>query len=253
MSDLFREVQEITRELIRAANELAYTALDARGRRQLVADARQQLRLLEGAIDRRLTLGLAVPLTRHWHAGPSAWQYDVREVLEELREDAAALVEAAAAVPPYPVLAPGEQFTDAHRGQWEAHLQAQEDVGRIAVRLRALEENRLLTLAGFVDTSAPAAPAAGPPPFKLGRGGRSCVWGARKFFFTDMQGDIVRQLWRAFKNGTQDVSQGALLEKAGSGMDKPNLKKLFKGHEAWGTLIVPGATKGTYRLAGPPS
>jgi hypothetical protein len=252
MSDLFAAIQEAARETIRAAEALAHTSPEDAGRFQRVDDAEEKLRSLHRAIDRRLALGLAVPLTGLPPGERAGWEYDAGTVLRELRADAEALVEAAAGVPPQPQTGPGGEWTAATQEQDQARSRALLKVWRIADRLRQLTDGRLFELARYVDTSAP--PPA-PPPFKLGRGGRSCVWGGRKFFFTDMQGNIVRQLWRAFKKGTPDVSQTDLLEKAGSAMadTEARLVKLFKDHDAWGILIVPGPTKGTYRLAEPPS
>jgi hypothetical protein len=168
MSDLFGPIEEAARETLRAANALATTPPDPGGRRPLVDNAAQQLRLLEAAVDRRLALGLAFPLTSYWRDGSAGWEHDARAALRDLLEDAAALVGAAAAVPPRPALAPGEEWTAAAEQQAAAHLQARQDVATIGNRLRHLMEVRLFELARVVDASAAAAPGAGPPPVKGG-------------------------------------------------------------------------------------
>jgi hypothetical protein len=158
-------------------------------------------------------------------------------------------------VPAPPETGPGGEWTAAADEQDRARFRALQKVWRIADRLRQLTETRLFRLACRVDTSTPAPLGAGPLPFKFGPDYRFCLWGSREFPFTAMQAAVVEALLRARENGTPDVSQIYLLEQAGSDMNdsKPQLSKLFQDHDAWGTLIVPGATKGTYRLADPQS
>jgi hypothetical protein len=85
---------------------------------------------------------------------------------------------------------------------------------------------------------------------------RSMQWGTQELTFTETQAACVRVLWDAKQNGTPELSQVTVLGEAESAMadnKKPQLRKLFTGHPAWGTLIVKGSTKGTYRLADPAS
>jgi hypothetical protein len=83
---------------------------------------------------------------------------------------------------------------------------------------------------------------------------RSYRWGAETFHFTATQAACVRVLWQARQDGTPDVGQQAILDRAGSVLAeaaRPKLHSHFRNHPAWGTLIVPGMTQGTYRLADP--
>jgi hypothetical protein len=75
----------------------------------------------------------------------------------------------------------------------------------------------------------------------------SVLWDGRAYSFTPTQGAIVRALWEALSNGTPDLRQETLLAAASS--DTGRLQELFRNNQAWGVMIVPGATKGTFRLA----
>jgi len=67
------------------------------------------------------------------------------------------------------------------------------------------------------------------------------------FHFADKQRIVVQVLREAMEDGTWDVGQDHLLRKAES--ESTKLADLFKRHPAWGTLIIKGASPGTYRLA----
>jgi hypothetical protein len=92
------------------------------------------------------------------------------------------------------------------------------------------------------------------PPIEFSRDFRSCRWGTKQFTFTAQQAACVRVLWESRQRGTFDVSQITVLGEAESAMadsPKPRLRDLFRSHPAWGTMIVKGSTRGTYRLAEP--
>jgi len=76
---------------------------------------------------------------------------------------------------------------------------------------------------------------------------RSVVWGDEQYSFTGYQAAAVKLLWKARDNGTPDVGEQCILE----GVDScgSRLRDIFSKNPAWGTLIVPGRTKGTFRLA----
>lgn len=77
-----------------------------------------------------------------------------------------------------------------------------------------------------------------------------CVsWFGRMYYFTPDQAACVRVLWRDWENGTPEVGQDAIKEKAG--FRSKRLVDFFKDNEAWGTIIVGGTTKGTFRLQPP--
>lgn len=76
---------------------------------------------------------------------------------------------------------------------------------------------------------------------------RSVNWYGTPHEFTGQQAACVKVLWQAWKNGTPAVGDATVLETAGS--DSERLPLVFRNHEAWGTMIVEGQTKGTHRLA----
>jgi hypothetical protein len=80
---------------------------------------------------------------------------------------------------------------------------------------------------------------------------RSVRWFSATYHFTGNQAKIVEVLWDAWKNGASDVS-GAYLLTAADAQTK-RLDHVFAngGHPAWGTMIVAGKTKATYRLNPP--
>jgi hypothetical protein len=68
------------------------------------------------------------------------------------------------------------------------------------------------------------------------------------FTFTDYQAAAVKLLW---EQESGELGQAYILEKIDSATDR--LRNVFKRkgamHPAWGTMIIRGQTKGTYRLA----
>jgi hypothetical protein len=76
----------------------------------------------------------------------------------------------------------------------------------------------------------------------------SVRWGDEDYTFSPNQQAALRVLWEAHDNGTPGVRQETLLEAAGS--EGSRLRDVFRGHPAWGNLIVP-AGKGIFRLAEP--
>jgi hypothetical protein len=95
------------------------------------------------------------------------------------------------------------------------------------------------------------APADQPHPwFRHSPDFRSVSWGARQFTFTPLQAAVVKQLWEAFAQGTPAVGGDCLLENAGSDVESRRLDLVFRGHEAWQTLIV-AAGKGLYQIVKP--
>ena len=75
---------------------------------------------------------------------------------------------------------------------------------------------------------------------------RSVSFRGTQLSFTPRQAQVIEMLHRAFMDGTPDIGKEFILEK----LESPNsrLRDTFKGHEAWGSLIVPGSSRGTYRL-----
>jgi hypothetical protein len=76
---------------------------------------------------------------------------------------------------------------------------------------------------------------------------RSVNYHGHLFRFSATQAPVVKMLWEAHGNGAPDVGQQLLLEEAGSTCNR--LLDLFKRSPAWGSLIVAGEERGTFRLA----
>lgn len=94
-------------------------------------------------------------------------------------------------------------------------------------------------------------PTAPPPPTRRPPNNhsedyRTCTWHGADFAFTPTQAKVIGVLWEAAENGVPDVSQETLLEAAGS--EGNRLRDVFRNNPAWGTLIVAGATRGSFRL-----
>jgi hypothetical protein len=79
---------------------------------------------------------------------------------------------------------------------------------------------------------------------------RSVRWYGDSYSLTPFEAIVVELLWKAMERGTPDVSQHTLLEalRTVTGSKAQRLMDLFRRSDAWGTLIVKGTTKGTYRL-----
>jgi len=88
-------------------------------------------------------------------------------------------------------------------------------------------------------------------PYRAGPGFACVFWFGANYSFTPNQAKVVEILWRAWEGGTPDVYHNLLLNAADLGAER--LVDVFKGSAAWGTLIVPGQVKGTFRLQEPPN
>lgn len=64
---------------------------------------------------------------------------------------------------------------------------------------------------------------------------RCVAWFGRDFCFSPGQSIIVRELWKAWRNGTPFVGAAALLEAADMVSDK--ISQTFRDSPAWGTMI----------------
>lgn len=80
---------------------------------------------------------------------------------------------------------------------------------------------------------------------------RSVFWRGQTFTFTANQAAAVAILWKAADQGTPDVGDAYVLEQVDS--ESTKLQNTFRSrtgaHPAWGTLVIPGKSKGTHRLA----
>jgi hypothetical protein len=68
-----------------------------------------------------------------------------------------------------------------------------------------------------------------------------------EYAFTPTQAAVVKRLWEAWEEDTPDVGSDTLLEACGTTGGR--LRDVFKGNAAWGSLILPGVARGTFRLA----
>jgi hypothetical protein len=87
---------------------------------------------------------------------------------------------------------------------------------------------------------------------------RSVVWFGTSYYFTPTQAACVKVLWREWANGTPEVGEDTVLEDHEVEADAKRLIDVFRDrksparyHPAWGSMIVPGSTKGAYRLNPP--
>lgn len=78
----------------------------------------------------------------------------------------------------------------------------------------------------------------------------SVDWFGTPYGFSSIQRHIVQMLWEAWENATPDVGQDTLLSAVGS--DSSRMAHIFKGHPAFGVMIVPSpGVRGAYRLQEP--
>ena len=104
-------------------------------------------------------------------------------------------------------------------------------------------------------------PQVGAPPPRLGSKQkvpdryshsvdfRSIIWDGKPYEFTGPQAAAVKILWEHWERGTQAVGGGTICRAIESAQIRLDL--VFRSNRAWGTVIVPGDTKGTYRLNAP--
>jgi hypothetical protein len=83
---------------------------------------------------------------------------------------------------------------------------------------------------------------------------RSVLWNGVMYSFSSTQADAVKILWEHFDQAVPEVSQLHILNSIG--LESLRLRDLFRSkggtHPAFGTMIVPAATRGAFRLAAPP-
>jgi hypothetical protein len=76
-------------------------------------------------------------------------------------------------------------------------------------------------------------------------------WYGTDYMFTKTQAACIGVLWAAWKNDTPELDQQTVLTAPEVDAESKRLVDLFKGHPAWGRMIVKGATQGAYRLRPP--
>jgi len=90
-------------------------------------------------------------------------------------------------------------------------------------------------------------PVSDDGPFHHSPDFRSVSLNGQEFALTTSQAKVVECLWENYENRTPDVSQDYLIETV-LDSTQSRLKDVFKNSDAWGTLIAPGRTRGTFRL-----
>ena len=85
----------------------------------------------------------------------------------------------------------------------------------------------------------------GPPEFWFSGDFRSCRWYGRYFRFTYTQSKVVKLLFEAWQRGAPELAESTILNRVNSGAVR--LYDLFRGHPAWGSLIIT-AGRGLYQL-----
>ncbi len=80
---------------------------------------------------------------------------------------------------------------------------------------------------------------------------RSVRWYGREYSFTQTQAPVVALLWKHFQKGTPDVGDETLLDAIDPNNPPDRLRDVFRGCDAWNTMIISGNTKGTRRLTKP--
>lgn len=75
---------------------------------------------------------------------------------------------------------------------------------------------------------------------------RSVKWFSVGYSFTANQAACVKLLWESWEQGCPEVGGATVLEAAGIHTER--FDHVFRGHPALGKMIVPGQTKGSYRL-----
>jgi len=80
---------------------------------------------------------------------------------------------------------------------------------------------------------------------------RSVSVGGRRFTLTPRQAEVVQILYRAHCNRTPEVGWPYIRAELSTRIDSypERLTDIFKRSDAWGKLIVPGKTRGSYRLS----
>jgi hypothetical protein len=143
MLEPFRPIIEACHRTVEAARNAQglIAAHDPLARSHFIAQAQEELRQLNVAVERRVALGLAFfPLRGQWPGGPAGWEIDLRRLLAELQTDATALVQAAVAVPSQPQMGPTGQPDETFLRARELCQQAQDEVARRAERVQQAAE-----------------------------------------------------------------------------------------------------------------
>lgn len=103
----------------------------------------------------------------------------------------------------------------------------------------------------YLELRGAIGPSAGPNEIIFSDDFRSVRWHGNIYSFTANQAACVRLLLDHYQRGTPDVGDESLL--AAADVSTERLLVVFRDHSAWGTMIIPGGTRGTHRIADAPS
>src|SRR5262249_15202458 len=103
----------------------------------------------------------------------------------------------------------------------------------------------------LTDYGSPAGHPAGiatPWDFKLTHSEdfRSVTLHDRQFTLTPSAAAAVKVLYEEYQKRTPDVGEELIMKRIGRPGSK--LKDSFRNLDAWNTLVIPGKSRGTYRL-----
>jgi hypothetical protein len=76
----------------------------------------------------------------------------------------------------------------------------------------------------------------------------TATWLGKHYEFNFAQSQAVHLLWEAYEADSPSVNGAVLIENIETGSDR--VSGVFKHHPAWGTMIVPGERRNTWRLRG---
>jgi hypothetical protein len=98
----------------------------------------------------------------------------------------------------------------------------------------------------FTPEVTPKTVENGEPPFTHSADYRSIRFNGQTHTLTTNQATIIRILHEAFQRGTPSVGKAMLLGAVEA--ETSRVRDSFKGSPLWGTLVVKGGRRGTYRL-----
>jgi hypothetical protein len=124
--------------------------------------------------------------------------------------------------------------------QQAMHLQAEIEAMELERVRQSTNPSRRATL-----ESASIQPSV-VPPFEHSEDFRTVEFGGKSYNLTPRQAQVVQFLFEEREKRMPEVAKDRILETLGS----PNsrLRDTFKNSGLWGTLILPGMRRGTYRL-----
>jgi hypothetical protein len=121
----------------------------------------------------------------------------------------------------------------------------------LAMWREAASDERPQDAAGIVLTVRDSKPD--PTLAAFGLDCRTVAWFGSVYTFTPTQAACVKVLLEHYKNGVPEVGESTILTNEWVDSSQTRLASVFDNgkHAAWGTMIKPGSTKGTVRLAKP--